>query len=318
MANDWSVKNLIREIVLSQTYQRASSFDADNYELDPENNSLWRANPRQLDAESLRDAMLVASQLLNSKRPLGSEVAKIGDVKIGRIVDKSSFKKLNVHRSVYLPILRDSIPESLALFDFADPNATKARREATNVPSQSLYLMNNEYVTYLSQHMALELSKEHETTIDQVRHAFLAVYGRAATREEARLSIRFFKQYSQVVLGRPGDAGDQEPNFRRRNRNGRQSFPNQKSRSDQQSEIQERRKQRAAGENRFGERLGERLKKAKEAKAARDLKDGGQRGARLASRMTSQLPKLTLSKEQQVLATFCQSLLASAEFRILN
>jgi len=239
--------------VLSQTYQRASSFDADNYELDPENNSLWRANPRQLDAESLRDAMLVASQLLNSKRPLGSEVAKIGDVKIGRIVDKSSFEKLNVHRSVYLPILRDSVPESLALFDFADPNATKARREATNVPSQS-----------------------------------------------------------------PGDAGDQEPNFRRRNRNGRQSFPNQKSRSDQQSEIQERRKQRAAGENRFGERLGERLKKAKEAKAARDLKDGGQRGARLASRMTSQLPKLTLSKEQQVLATFCQSLLASAEFRILN
>ena len=333
MASDWSVKTLIREIVLSQTYQRASTFDKKNYRTDPDNKSLWRANPRQLDAESLRDAMLAVSSLLKTERPLGSEIAKVGDAKIGRIVDKSSFEQLNVHRSVYLPILRDSVPDSLALFDFADPNSTKAKRETTNVPSQSLYLMNNDYVTYLSQHMAIELSKEHKTTIDQVRHAFLTVYGRVATREEIKLSSEFFKRYSQVAVALPGD--DSETGSRLRSwSERRERFQNQRRQRGMRpdgaqlsvptdemfqfvSTQQDKDKPKQDADDRT-DRI-QRLNKLKEAMEKRGLSvDRTQLAERIAAKMKSQLPTLKLTKEQQILAAFCQSLMASAEFRILD
>jgi len=337
MDQDWSVKKLIREIVLSQTYQRASTFDKENYKTDPDNKTLWRANPRQLDAESLRDAMLAVSSLLNTERPLGSEIAKVGDAKIGRIVDKSSFEKLNVHRSVYLPILRDSVPESLALFDFADPNSPNSKRETTNVPSQSLYLMNNDYVTYLSQHMAIELSKEHKTTIDQVRHAFLTVYGRVATKEEIKLSGEFFKRYSQVAVALPGDVDESETTSSRRKRI--ESFRNQRLRRGMRPDgaqlsrptdgpfqfvsspvgvqgKQDKAKQKQGAEQ--SNRATQRLERMKRAMGMQDSTDRAERGARLAAKMNSQLPKLKLSKDQQILAVFCQSLMASAEFRILD
>lgn len=330
MANDWSVKKLIREIVLSQTYQRASTFDKSNFKIDPENKSLWRANPRQLDAESLRDAMLAISSLLKTERPLGSEVAAIGDAKIGRVFDKNSFKKLNVHRSVYLPIVRDSVPDSLALFDFADPNATQAQREATNVPSQSLYLMNNDYVTYLSQHMAVELSKQHQSTIDQVRHAFLAAYGRVATNEEIELSREFFKQYSPVAVALPGNAASEEssrrPGYRRGKRGSSGQGFNRGKRDGAQAEPASNRlhfvSKSSVQEKGKKEQQGADGGTAKTSKRRMGMQRmlGTDRVQAFKARMQEkqQLPSLKLTKEQQVLAAFCQSLMASAEFRILN
>src|SRR5205085_719720 len=67
----WSVKGLIREIVLSQTYRRASRHDSAAAERDPENRLLWRANRRRLDAEMIRDALLAANGSLSTE--LGGE-----------------------------------------------------------------------------------------------------------------------------------------------------------------------------------------------------------------------------------------------------
>ena len=65
MEEDWNLKIMIREIVMSDTYQRSSRYIHANYEVDPDNNYNWRANPRTLDAEALRDAMLALSGRLN-------------------------------------------------------------------------------------------------------------------------------------------------------------------------------------------------------------------------------------------------------------
>ena len=132
----------------------AGAFDGADYGKDPENRSLWRARPRRLDAESLRDATLVVSGQLDPARPDGSPVAKVGTGFVGRNLPESIFETESAHRSVYLPIVRGAVPESLALFDFSDPSLTSGKREITTVPSQALYLMNSPFLMSASEQFA--------------------------------------------------------------------------------------------------------------------------------------------------------------------
>ena len=68
----WSIKKLVRTIVLSRTYQLSSEHNASNYEKDPSNKYLWRMERRRLDAEAIRDAVLAAAGDLDLERPAGS------------------------------------------------------------------------------------------------------------------------------------------------------------------------------------------------------------------------------------------------------
>ncbi len=79
----WSVKKLVREIVLSHAYQLASTYDAKSFAADPENTLHWRMNKRRLDAECIRDAVLAASGQLEKTAPAGSAIALAGDGPIG-------------------------------------------------------------------------------------------------------------------------------------------------------------------------------------------------------------------------------------------
>ncbi|NDB74703.1 MAG: DUF1553 domain-containing protein [Verrucomicrobia bacterium] len=80
VANGWSVKQLIREIVLTRTYQLSNASDAKNFAADPDNNYLWRANQRRLDAESIRDSILAASGRLDLQPPAGSPLSSMTDM----------------------------------------------------------------------------------------------------------------------------------------------------------------------------------------------------------------------------------------------
>ncbi len=102
-------------------------------------------SPKRLEAEALRDAVLAVSGKLILEPPVGSAVAVAGEGFAG------PFRGFNqdaqhVHRAVYLPVVRDQLPESLTLFDFADPSLVTGERSTTSGPSQALYLMNNPFV----------------------------------------------------------------------------------------------------------------------------------------------------------------------------
>ena len=157
MENGWSVKKLIREIVLSRVYHLGTRSDASNSETDPDNRLLWRANPRRLDAESIRDAMLTASGLMDLQPPGGSMVASVGDA-FASAYSKTFVDAQFHYRSVYLPIVRDFVPSCLEVFDFAEPSLVVANRDATNVPSQALYLMNNSFVIEQAKALAHRIS----------------------------------------------------------------------------------------------------------------------------------------------------------------
>ncbi|MEM8733279.1 MAG: PSD1 and planctomycete cytochrome C domain-containing protein [Planctomycetota bacterium] len=82
VSQGWSVKKLIREMVTSRTYRQSSRFNEECHLADADNSLLWRIAPRRLEAESIRDAMLMASGDMDLKRPTGSEVAKAGYVRV--------------------------------------------------------------------------------------------------------------------------------------------------------------------------------------------------------------------------------------------
>ncbi len=193
--DEWSLKKLIRKLVLSRTYRQASSYKAATFQVDPENRLLWRASKRRLDAEAIRDAMLAASGELDLTRPSGSLVARqIGDRPIALIgLDPSLPADLDGtrHRSVYLPVLRDRLPDVLNLFDFAEPSLVTGDRETTNVPTQALYLMNGPFVQARAAALAAWLSKDYSSAGSRVRQAFLLCLSREPDAEELRLATEF-------------------------------------------------------------------------------------------------------------------------------
>ena len=159
--HEWSVKDMLREIVLSRSYQLSSDHDEDAYEIDPDNRLVWQQSHRRLDAEAIRDAMMLVSGVLDVSPREKSPIAELGEVNIGRSAPVlNKIKSPSNHRSVYLPIVRNLVPQSLQVFDFAEPSMLVGRRNVTTVPSQALYLLNSKRVEQLAEKMAERLSQE--------------------------------------------------------------------------------------------------------------------------------------------------------------
>ncbi len=199
MEEDWSIKTLIRELVATRTYRQSSAFDRLAHTKDPDNALLWRMPPRRLDAEALRDNMLLVGGRLDRDRPQGSLVAEVGDAAYGRQLRPERLERAVEYRSVYLPRVRDALPESLDLFDAADPNRVSAIREITNVPGQALYLMNNPFVIAQGEALARRLFREAESAEERVSLAYAIVYGRSPSREERASAINYVRQFARAA-----------------------------------------------------------------------------------------------------------------------
>ncbi len=143
--SNWSIKAIVRQIVLSRTFKLSNEHISANAEVDPENQLLWRAPRRRLDPESFRDAMLSAADSLDFGR-MESTVAYLGDqataVGANPVRRRTDFPC----RSVYLPVIRNDLPELFEIFDFANPHATTGMRPSTTVPTQGLFMLNDELV----------------------------------------------------------------------------------------------------------------------------------------------------------------------------
>ena len=256
-SNQWSVKSLVRKIVTSRAYRMSSEFNQEAFAADPDNQWMWRHEPRRLDAEALRDSILAISGNLNTDRPNASLVAKSGSglVRDGQIFSvnpgtstsmmnssrsmleargrenlRDSFRngqrrgrrirnpfakqndgdsqvrrigpvqllkidQENRFRSVYLPIIRDSLVRAMDVFDFAEPSLVVGKRETSNTPDQALYFLNNSFVMKQSQLLAQRISREIDDPKKQVKEAFLRIYGRPASTLESQAAYRFYREF---------------------------------------------------------------------------------------------------------------------------
>jgi hypothetical protein len=201
-ANDgWSVKRLIRKIVLSRAYQLSPQFDEKSFEADPENALVWRMPKRRLEAEALRDSILAISGKLDVKSPKGSPLAKNGEGIINQVLRFRSVELFanESYRSVYLPIIREQLPESLSLFDFPDPTVVTGERVATTIPAQSLYLMNNPFVIRQSEAIADRLLDSSESDGERLYRAYRLFFSRPPSSKEEKLSFEFMERYGKTL-----------------------------------------------------------------------------------------------------------------------
>ncbi len=197
MDGGWSVKKLIKEIVMSETYRQSSMrHGAGSMEADPDNRLLSHANSRRLDAEVIRDSMLAVAGLLDTSRRPGSLVAELD----GQSVSLIGFNdKLPMdldgshHRSVYLPVIRDHLPDVLEQFDAANPNLVTGDRDVTNVPLQGLYLLNGPFV----QEMAAALAKRIASAPNRIERAFELCFHRQPDEREIALAERFLQSQAE-------------------------------------------------------------------------------------------------------------------------
>ncbi len=192
--NGWSIKRLVRQLALSRTYRQSSEYRHDSFLSDPENRFLWRVSKRRLEAESIRDGMLAVSEQIDLERPAGSLVGRvIGDRPVSLIgLDKRLPADLDgcLNRSVYLPVIRDRLPDVLDLFDFAEPSLVTGSRETTNVPIQAHYLLNSPFVQDRAKGLAKRLAQE-ATDEQRVKKAFVLCFSREPEEIELRRSLEF-------------------------------------------------------------------------------------------------------------------------------
>lgn len=195
----WSLKKLIRRIVLTRSYGLSGARDDRAAEIDPENRLLWRMNRRRLEAETIRDAMLAVSGQLDAavggpalpffvkgNMSLGEPESFVEDVKLD--------PALRLRRTVYLPVLRKSqAPELdlLNLFNFPDTNQITGARQATTVPTQALYLMNAPFVQEQAGALAKLIQGGAETDAARVRMLIRRVFSREARAGEPEQYLEF-------------------------------------------------------------------------------------------------------------------------------
>ncbi len=194
----WRTKKLIRQLVLSRTYRQASAPVDANLAADPDNTYLWRMSKRRLDAEAIRDSMLAISGQLDDKPANGSPLQKAeGPVQaLARYGMTMTKPEDTAKRSVYIPIIRDQVPEVLELFDFPDPSLVSGSRDSTSVPAQALYLMNNPQAMKLAEKTGEALQKKYLSDTERIDAAFKQAFGRAAKEAEVKAAQGFIEKFT--------------------------------------------------------------------------------------------------------------------------
>jgi hypothetical protein len=172
--NGWSVKKMIRTMMLSRTYRLASTGNPEHP--DAGNKLRWRQNPKRLELEPLRDTLLQLAGQLTFDRPQGIQVAGTGG-KGRHGVTRGLLSPEDPYRTIYLPVVRDNVPELFSTFDFPGPTQIKGQRDVTTVAPQALFFMNNPLVEELAAEIADKAGKE-------VKTAYKLVLGREPSLEE--------------------------------------------------------------------------------------------------------------------------------------
>ena len=206
----WSLKSLIRELVLTRTYGLASSFDEANFQTDPGNVFLWRMARRRLEAEPIRDSILAASGQLDLERPLGSAVMKMGEGEVGRGIKTEYLAEPFAHRTVYLPILRTKMPAFLKTFDYPEPSNPQGLRDATNVPAQSLFLMNSPFVLEQSAHLAKRVLGEETEQTERLEMLWRLTLSRSPSGSEIARSLEFLSRADDKLKAEQSDQAQRQ------------------------------------------------------------------------------------------------------------
>lgn len=174
--NDWKIKNLHRKILLSKTYPQSKNNNQKNQLIDPENKLLWRWPRRRLEAEAIRDSILVATGELD--RTVG-----------GPSIPEEREEK-TLRRTIYLFQRRSEMPSVMSMFDAPAGRVSCSRRLVSTVALQPLYLLNSDFMSTRSKRLAKRIQQKVGNDIEkQVIMAFERTLCRLPNKKELERSV---------------------------------------------------------------------------------------------------------------------------------
>jgi len=207
----WSVKDLIRRIVLSSTYRQSSAARRDLLERDPQNRLLARQMPRRLEAEFVRDNALFAAGLLNLEvgGPSAHPYQQAGYYAPLQFPDREyqpDADERQWRRGVYAHWQRTFLQPMLANFDAPSRDECTAARAYSNTPQQALTLLNDPTFTEAARVFAQQLLAQPGSTAQRLDAAFLRALGRPAAEAEQASLHRFLFQQREEFRRDPAQA----------------------------------------------------------------------------------------------------------------
>jgi hypothetical protein len=187
----WSIKAMHRLIMLSATYQQSSIASEKTLAADPANELFGRFNRQRLEAEAIRDSLLVTAGKLDTREG-----------------GKSARELTMPRRTLYLTTIRSERSDYRALFDAADASAIVEKRITSTVAPQALFLLNNnftlEQVKALTERMDREAPPKSEARIEWL---YENLFGRPPLKQEQKLALQFvdstpesWQAYAQALL----------------------------------------------------------------------------------------------------------------------
>jgi hypothetical protein len=201
MEDGRSIKRMIRYIALSRAYQMSSRPNPAAVNADPKN-VLWHHRPpKRLEGEVIRDALLMLSGRLDATQfgePVPIYLTSFMDGR-GRPQTNGPLDG-NGRRSIYVAVRRNFLSPFMLTFDTPVPFSAMGRRNVSNVPAQSLILMNDPLVVQQSRNWALRglQMTAHAGTEDRIQWLYVSAFARRPTQAELRTTLHFVN--SQVAL----------------------------------------------------------------------------------------------------------------------
>jgi mono/diheme cytochrome c family protein len=189
LSGGWRLKALHKQIMTSAAYRQASSFDAADERLDPQNRWLWRRTPHRVEAELIRDSMLAVSGLLD-RTQFGPGTLDEG----------------HKRRSIYFMIKRSKLVPMMQLFDQPEPLVSVGDRPSTTIAPQALALLNSPHVRGYAAGFAQRLLPAWQDSPEQaVKQGYLMAIARDPDRDELAAAAAFLESQtaSYAADGKP-------------------------------------------------------------------------------------------------------------------
>lgn len=196
----WNIKRLVKQMVMSATYQQASAVTSAAQQVDPENIYLSRMSRIRIPAEQIRDQVLASAGILNPEiggpsvktyQPKGLwEVATSGR---GSLMNYIQDHNQDLYRrGMYVFIKRTVPPPTMLIFDASNRDQCEVQRGRTNTPLQALVMMNDPHVLESSRVLASQFSREKGSIDEKLSRAFRRIVCRAPNEKELAMLKKYY------------------------------------------------------------------------------------------------------------------------------
>ena len=200
-SHGWNIKRLVKQVVMSATYQQSSTVTSAAQQVDPENIYLSRMSRIRIPAEQIRDQVLASAGILNPEiggpsvktyQPKGLwEVATSGR---GSLMNYIQDHNQDLYRrGMYVFIKRTVPPPTMLIFDASNRDQCEVQRGRTNTPLQALVMMNDPHVLESSRVLASAFSREKGSIDEQLTRAFRRIVCRAPKEKELAMLKKYYE-----------------------------------------------------------------------------------------------------------------------------